>query len=283
MRASICVGNYAENAYYVAGLDLPVYSVEELCYCMKENAFLLDTSLMNDTLLEWLDRECGLRELSRQLYPMVHRQGSLSAFVCGILEYAGFYDEPVVEEVGRVLKQGAGLSNLEKRKTQIDNLLRNRRYTAAIRGYDGLLANWQNSADTGSVPASEVRAGILYGKAVACTRLMRYGQAAEAFLEAYHLTEGEELFAAYLAAKRMELTDREYVALVAELPGSYGQSLELEKRLEDLELAWKVSQEHQELLRLQEYREEGDHASYEAACDRLLEGFREEYREFAQS
>ena len=36
MKASLCVGEYCENAYNVEGLDIRVYSMEELCYCLKE-------------------------------------------------------------------------------------------------------------------------------------------------------------------------------------------------------------------------------------------------------
>jgi len=34
MRVSTCVGNYAEIPYSVPGLEINVYSVEELCYCL---------------------------------------------------------------------------------------------------------------------------------------------------------------------------------------------------------------------------------------------------------
>ena len=54
MKASLCVGEYCENAYNVEGLDIRVYSMEELCYCLKENAFLLDLSIMNDKLVDWI-------------------------------------------------------------------------------------------------------------------------------------------------------------------------------------------------------------------------------------
>ena len=57
MKASLCVGEYCENAYNVEGLDIRVYSMEELCYCLKENAFLLDLSIMNDKLVE--NVKCG--------------------------------------------------------------------------------------------------------------------------------------------------------------------------------------------------------------------------------
>ena len=51
MRVSVCVGNYAKTPYCVPGLEMNVYSMEELCHCMKENAFFLDTALMEDGLL----------------------------------------------------------------------------------------------------------------------------------------------------------------------------------------------------------------------------------------
>ena len=76
MRASLCVGEYSENAYTVEELGIRVCCMEELCYCLKENAFLLDLSIMNDKLADWIGEECKVRELAKQLYPMIHKQGS---------------------------------------------------------------------------------------------------------------------------------------------------------------------------------------------------------------
>ena len=45
MRVSVCVGSYAKMPYRIPGLGTDVYSMEELCYCLKENAFLLDLSV----------------------------------------------------------------------------------------------------------------------------------------------------------------------------------------------------------------------------------------------
>ena len=93
MKASLCVGRYATTPYCIEGIEVLIYSMEELCYCIRENAFLIDVSLMNDGLLEWIDRECGLRELVRILNPLVHKAGSLSAFVTAIMEYVAFFTE----------------------------------------------------------------------------------------------------------------------------------------------------------------------------------------------
>lgn len=132
MKASLCVGEYCETAYNIEELEIRVYCMEELCYCLKENAFLLDMSIMNDKLVDWIGEECRVRELAKQLYPMVHKQGSLSAFVLTILQYVGIYGEEELQAVAQVLKQGSGLSNLEKRKSQIDYMVEKRKYAAAF-------------------------------------------------------------------------------------------------------------------------------------------------------
>ena len=43
-----------------------------------------------------------------------------------------------------MIKQVTGLSGIEKKKTQIDHLLENKKYVQALRGYDGLLKMWND-------------------------------------------------------------------------------------------------------------------------------------------
>ena len=65
MKASLCVGEYCENTYNVESLEQKVYCMEELCYCLKENAFLLDLSLMNDKLIVPHGAQAGITQRVR--------------------------------------------------------------------------------------------------------------------------------------------------------------------------------------------------------------------------
>lgn len=283
MRASVCVGDYATTPYCIKGLEIPVYSMEELCYCLKENAFLLDTSLMNDSLMEWIGDCCGLGELARELYPLVHKQGSLSAFVSMIMEYVGLYDTAAIHEIEQVLKKGAGLSGIEKRKSQIDYLVEKKKYVAALRGYDALLTKWEQlEAEGKELPAGKVRASILHNKGVAFAGMMLYGQAADAFWQAYQTYENTEHFAAYLAAKRMELSEGDYIALVAELTDSYEQTLALEKKLEAVQEAWREHADYQRLQMRREWRSGSDKQKYYDENERLTLGLKNSYRNSVQ-
>ena len=278
MKASLCVGEYCENAYNIEELEIRVYCMEELCYCLKENAFLLDMSIMNDRLVDWIGEECKVRELAKQLYPMVHKQGSLSVFVLTILQYVGIYGEEEMQAVSQVLKQGSGLSNLEKRKSQIDYMVEKRKYAAAIRGYDMLLETWSDLEKEGrELPAGRVRAAILHNKGVALTGLMLYDKAAEYFRESWQADPDRIHLDAYLAAKRMELTEDAYVAFAAQNPEFYTESLELEKSMEQFGREWEQQPEYRQLKLRREWRAE-DRQKYNAENERLITALKNSYR-----
>lgn len=279
MRVSACMGNYSEIPYNVPGLEINVYCVEELCYCIRENAFLLDLSLMNDGLLKWLEQQCGLRELVKQLYPLVHRKGSLSAFVVTLLQYVGLYEEAVVREVEQVLKKGAGLSSIERRKSQIDYLVKKKKYIPALKGYDGLIKKWEEQENQGEVmPAVSCLAAIWHNKGVVYAGMMLYERAAWCFRRACELSEDDDYKAAFLAAKRMALSEEKYVALASNYGEMYQQTLELEKKLDQLIPEWEQQPEYLMLYNRRELRSSGNWQKYHQDNDRQTLSLMDSYR-----
>lgn len=275
---SVCVGDYAKTPYCIPGLEMNVYCMEELCYCLKENSFLLDLSLMNDRLLHWIEQECGLKELARTLHPLVHRQGSLSDFVDMILSFVGLYEEPVRREVGLALKQGAGLSRIEKRKSQVDHLVKKKKYLAAVREYDGLLSKWRELEEQGeALPAVGCLSAIFHNKGVALAGLMLYDSAAECFLSAYEADGDINCYRDYLAAKRMELSEDDYVPFAAEQTQRYEYTLELEKDIEKFMTEWEQQPEYLLLFNRREARNV-DRQRYHTEGGRLIQTLKDSYR-----
>lgn len=280
MRVSVCVGNYAKTPYCIPALEINVYCMEEFCYCMKENAFLLDMSLLDDKLIDWIEQECGLNELAAALHPLIHKKGSLSGFAVMILEYVGFYDGETIREVEQVLKQGAGLSSIEKRKGQIDYLVRKKKYAAALCGYDLLLKRWEEQESSGAVmPAASCLAAIIHNKGVAFAGLMRYDMAAEHFRLAYERDKREDYYIDYLAAKRLRLPENEYVAFAANSPENYRHTLELEKKMERFSEEWELQPEYLQLYNRRESRTGGDVKKYYGESERLVRLLKDNYRD----
>lgn len=279
MRVSVCVGNYASTSYCVPGLGINVYCMEELCYVMRENAFLLDVTLMNDGLLDWIDQQCGLKELARALYPVVHKKGSLSVFVVSILNFVGLYDEQTVSEVERVLKMGAGLSGIERKKSQIDYLVKKKKYAAAIRGYDDLITKWQEQDRKEQASSgAECLAAIWHNKGVAMAGLMIYARAAECFQKAYEIEDREDYYLEYLEAKRLELPENEYVAFAADKTRQYGLTLKVEKELEQLAEEWEQQPEYLQLNHFRELRGGEQKQKYYDVCEKYTQTLKDSYR-----
>lgn len=280
MRTTLSIGEYATTPYYISGLEIPVYCIEELAFCMKENAFLLDAGIMNDELLDFIGNGCKLKELSRQLSPIVHRQGLLSTFVSMILEYVGLYDRATIGNVVQLIKKNSGLSNIEKRKEKIDYLVNNRKYMAAVRGYDALLAKWNSEgSEKAQLPAPGVRAAIIHNKGVALAGMMLYSQAAECFLESYDITGNSEEYVTYLAAMRMGLSESEYVVFASDLENGYAGTLQLERTMERLRKEWVCQADYQRLSTRRQMRLGADKQKYYDENERLIQALKDSYRD----
>ncbi len=230
-RAILLCGKDATNPYCFEGLRLQVYTAEELCYVLKENAFLLDKSIVDKRLIEWLDEECGLNELAKELCRLLDRSVSLSDFVMTILEYVRLYEEPTLQKARELLRQGENLSSYEKEKSRIDILVQQGKYVQALKEYDVLLKE---------LPEVEnlLSAQVLHNKGVAYVGMFQFSRAVQCFYSSFEMYPFQETYLSYLAAKRMQLTDQEYVDFVSKQPEAYEDSMELEKRVEALRRTW---------------------------------------------
>lgn len=274
-RVILCIGNHAKNPYYFEKLGIQVWSVEELCYCLKENVFLLDQELVTRKLADWLEEECGLPELAKSLYPLVNQKESLSVFIFKILEYTGFYDSHVLNGISQSLQAGAGLSEFEKKKKRGDFLVCNHRYTKALVEYEWLLSELPDSE-------TQIRAGVLHNMGVASARLFMFEEAAERFEESYRLKPEPVCFRDFLAAKRMLYDDQEYIAFVAGLPEAYDISLSLEKEVDQILEDYENGEEQKGLTELFSLKQEGHKSLYYEEIDIQVQRLKDRYREYTQ-
>ena len=278
MKARVCLGNYAKNAYYFERLEISVFCMEELAFCLKENAFLLGTEIMNDRLLQFIGVECHVPELARELHPMVHQKGSLSVFVTTILNYVGFFEKKEIRQVESIIRTGSGLTDYEKQKLQIDYLVEKKKYPAAVEAYDELIGEVK-AEGVETADAAAMLADLYYNRGVVYVRMLFYKQAATSFRKSYELRRDKDAMESYFLAKRMELPEQEYVDLVAEHPESYEVTLQIERKIENLEQQWKQSSEYMGLKQMQQWRAMGEHLKYYEESEQVLSALKEAYRD----
>ena len=200
-KVLLSTGAYAKTPYYLEGLGVRVYSAEELCYVLKEDAFFLDRSIVDRKLIRWIEEELMLPKLAAALYPLLQKKTDPGTFAGIILQYVHLYENDVIKKTEAVYREGAGLSPFEKQKNRVDHLLTDGRYRTAVREYDKLLKE---------LPEEEklLSTAIYHNKGVAFSRLFWYEKAAEMFEEAYRRNGEEEELTAFLTAKRMQLPEK---------------------------------------------------------------------------
>lgn len=272
MARVICaVGQQAEQPYRLEKIERNVYSIEELCYLLVQSAEILDDSLLNQELIDWIASECALPHLAESLQKYLGKQRLLSDFVAAILQYVGFVPEEKEEKTRQIVSSGQGLEPFEKRLAHAGTLRENASPYEALEEYRKLLEDLPS-------PERRLRIRALREMGRIYAEQFRFRAAAESFDKAYQLTGRSEIYLEYLACLRLGLSDSEYLAFVAEHPESGQASLLLEKRMDQLDAAFNVSERKLALDSLRQYQSGGQSTSYEVALHQTIQRLKEEFR-----
>lgn len=270
-RILLCIGKYAETPFFMEKICVNLYSVEELCYCLIKDAYLIDQDIMDGRMETWLAGECGLRELAKQLEEMAKEGCTVGSYAGAILDYVGYgYGETRAKAV-EILEKGRDLSLYEKRKARADYLAENKKYVSALKNYDSLLEELPEE--------EELRTKIFHNQGVVYAGLFQFKNAAECFRKAYEGGGGEDEYMNFLAANRMRMEETEYVDFAAGCQDKYELALKVEKLMEDAVREFEGTEESRMLFTLRVLRDENHSVSYYEETQRLVHGLKERYRE----
>lgn len=269
-RVILCTGERTKNSYYLEEPGVHVYCIEELCYLLVQNAYLLDESIVSRKLIDWIGRECRLPELGKRLYPYLNHKDRFEDFVLEILRDTGFPDAERIEAVQEAMKFGENLNIYEKRKKRIDGMAEKGKLETALLEYDRLL---------GEIPETEknLSAGLWHNRGVVLAGLFRFGEAASSFATAYGLNGDRDSYFHFLAAKRMKLSDDDYVALVADREEAYEASMELEKKMDSLLAEYEETDTEKYLQQMKVWRNSEEAGRYYTETGKVVRKLKEKY------
>lgn len=182
-----CHEPIAALPYYVEGIGINLYSMEELCYYIMGNTYLLDNSFMSEELCTWIEKQMGLYKLAEQLRDLMRGQGLLSEFVLAILEQTGYCTTKEMQDIILIIRQMEEKSDFECNKIRADQLMEKQKILAAIYEYKRLL----DSSDAKDASAL-LRGNIWHNLGTAYARLFLFEEAANCYEQAYKLNESRE-------------------------------------------------------------------------------------------
>ncbi|MBO4901300.1 MAG: hypothetical protein J5518_00710 [Lachnospiraceae bacterium] len=269
---TLCMGTLAKTPYYITGLGVNVYSIEELCYCLAGNAYILDEDLMDPKLCTFIEKQLQLKELATDLRELIDENKSIGEFVTTILTKTGYLSEEEIYEVKQVLLDNAMLGFANKRKARGDNLLKNRKYMLAIDEYQYILENIDKAEET------ELYAAILHNIGTAYAYMFLFEKAAYYYREAADLADGEESRIAYLMATRMTMHKDQYDKLLLRHGYDAEFLAKVDKRMEQGRFGAEHSPYREAMDNIKELKGSGRINDYYKAIDDTLSSWKQEYR-----
>ncbi len=269
---TLCTGNLATTPYYIAGLGVNIYSVEELCFCLTQNAYILDQDLMDEKLCTFLEKQLRMKELAATLRELIDEKKSVGEFVTTILEKTGYLSEEGIKEVKQVLLDNAMLGFAQKRKARGDNLLKSRKYMLAIEEYQFILQNVDKAEET------DLYAAVLHNLGTAYAYMFLFEKAAFYYREAADLNDNEESRISYLLATRMTMHKEQYDKLL--LRHGYEEDFlaKVDKRMEQSHFSTEHSPYRDAMEKIRQLKGSGQINDYYKAIDETLSEWKQEYR-----
>lgn len=269
-RVVVCRGFYATTPYYEKQIGKNLYSIEELCYFIRENACVLDKELMNQALVDWIDEELDFAQLARGLRAQMKSGASLAVFVSLIFDEIAYLLPEEKEQVLQLIRENAKLSPKEKGKRRADFLVKEGRYMAAIRQYETILKDSDLSQEFKSVLYYNI--GICYAK------MFLFGQALPYLEKAYRCNPAPGMLIPYLVALRMELSEEAYRDKVLTDISMIENSSKAEGIWRAVMEQWKVSEEKKQLDDIRQLAADGKMKAYYQKQEELVYGLKEEFR-----
>ena len=136
----MCIGTLSTTPYFLSGLGVNIYSMDELCYYLCVNAYILDNDLIDVRLCDYMRDNLGMPELAAKIRKMIKEGRTLGEMVTTILVDTKYCTDDEITKIKQILVDNASLSFAAKRKVRGDNLLCANKYPRAIEEYQYVLS-----------------------------------------------------------------------------------------------------------------------------------------------
>ena len=178
-----CSFKRAAKPYYLESAKQNIYSIEELCYFLQDNIYLLDENIMTAEFCDWLETEVEAVELAQKLRRLLEGQQGFRVFCMQIILDSGYFSKNEMQFLGMKLQKMDHQSNYENRKVKADQLMEKKKYLAAIEEYRNLLLN-----ATDSPSDIRVSGDIWHNMGTAYANQLCFERAVNCYEKAYQLS-----------------------------------------------------------------------------------------------
>lgn len=224
----LCQVPRAKVPYYIESISTNIYSIEELCYYLHHNPCLLDSTIMNETLCEWVKEGLGLKSLAKKLEQNLSKsKESIRDFVYPVFKEINYLSYEDMKSFNSRIEELEAYGLAERRKLKGDCLVENRMYVNALQVYRELAEEYAQEEGREKALGS-----IYHNMGCAYSYLFQKEEALDCFEKAYQCLHTGNALRSYLYAFYNGKTPLEYASKLAELGVDDQTRREIQKEID---------------------------------------------------
>ena len=118
----LCHRKRAKRPFEISRVHMRIYTIEELCYYICNNLYLIDYTIVNNRLCSWIGDELELVDLEEQLREKLRNNCSMEDFILTILRESNIYAAADIHKIQNILEHLQNQKDVEKTKYKADSL-----------------------------------------------------------------------------------------------------------------------------------------------------------------
>lgn len=193
----LCQVKKAKKPFFIENISTNIYSIEELCYYLYNNLYLIDSTLINQKLCTWIEEELELPKLAAKLRPYIGKEAGLEEVLYPVFKEINYLAYEELRSLNGRIETLNGEAEEVRQKRKGDALMENRMYVNAIRVYQKLID--RNEA---AEISAEMRERIFHNQGCAYSYLFQMDKALDCFWKAWQERRSDEALKIYLLAYR---------------------------------------------------------------------------------
>lgn len=268
----LCSSVIAKNPYCFPMTKTKVYSIEEVCYYIRNNIYMMQEEVFDRGFADWIRGELGMEETADKLDRMREDHNNLKDIVVTLCCSCDYYTESEINELIVIMDQTQNVPMRGRQKIKADTYLKSGSLERARQEYERIL----KSPDMLNAQSGEY-ADLYYRLGTAAAGMGEYRQAAQAFQKSYEYVNDQKALESCLYCLKLSGRTEEYQKRIQELGVTREQQTFMEAQYEEALRQSVDSRECRVVRRIRRMKEQGDKAYRKQAAELVFQ-WKDEYR-----
>ena len=268
-----CSSPLALTPYHFRLTDTNVYSMEEVCYYIWHNIYMIQEEVFDREFVMWIEKELHMEETSHKLACLIQDHKNLKDIVVTICCSCDYYDEEEINALIRLMDEIEQMPAYARKKHKGDTYLACHSYEKALEEYEKVF-----ESDEILHAEKEAYGSIFHNMGVAYSNLAEFRKAAEYFLKAYEQNKKDASLSQGLFALRLSKDVEGYKKALVDFDVSPEKQLQWEKEYTQVIRQSSQCREALKIEKLLNVMKSGNVAEYYDKVHKYVLDWKNEYR-----